>query len=30
MKEVVMCNKENLRLESPIKVNRSLELIETP
>ena len=29
MKEVVMCNK-NLRLKSPLKVNRPLEFIEAP
>ena len=29
MKEVVMCNK-NLRLKSPLKVNRPLEFIKAP
>ena len=29
MKEVVMCNK-NLRLKSPLRVNRPLEFIEAP
>ena len=29
MKEVVMCDK-NLRLKSPLKVNRPLEFIEAP
>ena len=29
VKEVVMCNK-NLRLKSPLKVNRPLEFIEAP
>ena len=29
MKEVVMCNK-NLRLKSPLQVNRPLEFIEAP
>ena len=29
MKEVVMCNK-NLRLKSPLKVNRPLKFIEAP
>ena len=29
MKEVVMCNK-NLRLKSPLKVNRPMEFIEAP
>ena len=28
-KEIVMCNK-NLRLKSPLKVNRQLEFIEAP